>query len=374
MFMLMYHPWRIGLPLGVLVAVWAAGRYVGYPGPRTLGMARDIGLVWLLVAVVWQVLAWLSRLYVLTDRRLIVVAGIVARDVGDVPLARVQHATVVQSVLARVLGLGTIGIATAGSVGSAVNWLLIRDPQRTLAAVRRAVDSARGLSGADNSGPAPREAEVGAARGAPIPVIGLAGGIGAGKSHVAGILAKLGCVVIDSDAQARAALDQPEVRRELIDWWGEGILGPEGRVDRKAVAQIVFGDPEQRRRLESLVHPLVRASRAQAVALARDAGAPAAVVDAPLLFEAGVDAECDAVIFVDAPRDLRLKRVRARSGWDEAELARRESSQMSLEDKRARSDHLIENPGETGRGDDLEARVRSVLHDILRGGGRPAGV
>jgi dephospho-CoA kinase len=92
------------------------------------------------------------------------------------------------------------------------------------------------------------------------------------------------------------------------------------------------------------------------------AGTVALVIDAPLLFEAGLDRECDAVIFVDSPPALRLERVRRARGWDAAELARRESSQLPLDVKRSRADDTVQNAGDL---DALEAQVRAALERIL---------
>src|SRR5688572_6841261 len=157
------------------------------------------------------------------------------------------------------------------------------------------------------------------------PIIGLAGGIGSGKSAVAKILAELGCIVSDSDAAARAALRDPQIKATLIKWWGDRILdssksGPHrGEIDRSAVAKIVFNDPAQRRRLEQLTHPWIETKRREL--FSKSAKATAFVIDAPLLFEAGLDAECDSVIFVETSRATRFARLAASRGWTEAELA-----------------------------------------------------
>ncbi len=194
------------------------------------------------------------------------------------------------------------------------------------------------------------------------PVIGIAGGIGSGKSEVARLLGGMGCVVSHSDDDVREVLSRPEVRDVLLGWWGRRVLGPGGEVDRKAVARIVFGDEAQRRRLEGLVHPLVDAKRKESWQDAAAEGSVAAfVIDAPLLFEAGLDGQCDAIIFVDAPEPVRIDRVRARRGWDAAELQRREKNQWPLETKRERADHLIINDGSVA---DLQRRVRSILDEI----------
>jgi dephospho-CoA kinase len=193
-------------------------------------------------------------------------------------------------------------------------------------------------------------------------VIGLAGGIGSGKSEVARILERLGCIVSDSDAQAKAALERPDVKDRLVSWWGSDLLDAEGRVDRRKVASIVFSDPEARRRLEDLVHPLIRAQRVWELERAQTTGAPALVIDAPLLYEAGLDRECDAVIFVSTPRQERLARLAATRGWDEAEVRRRENAQMPAEEKQRRAAYAVNNQGSRA---DLESQVRDVLAAII---------
>lgn len=192
-------------------------------------------------------------------------------------------------------------------------------------------------------------------------ILGLAGGVGSGKSAVAAILGEMGFVVSDSDAGARAVLEKPEVIEELVGAFGEGVLDAAGRPDRRAIADAVFGDEAKRRTLESIIHPRLHEERAKLVKGARAVKAAGVVIDAPLLFEAGVDAECDAVFFVDTPRQARLARVARGRGWSEAELARREAAQMPLDEKRRRSDHVIANDGDL---DDLRARVRAALEAI----------
>ncbi|MDX9910479.1 MAG: dephospho-CoA kinase, partial [Phycisphaerales bacterium] len=189
-------------------------------------------------------------------------------------------------------------------------------------------------------------------------VLGLAGGIGAGKSHVARALADMGAIVFDSDAEAKAMLNEPAVHNVLVSWWGAGVLDGDGRVDRAKVAAIVFADPAQRVRLEGLVHPRLKRSRAEVFRTAAAHGAGVAVIDAPLLFEAGLAAECDAVVFVDTPREERVSRVCASRGWDEAELARREAAQMSVEEKRARSGFVVD--GRLGT-EAMRARLAEII-------------
>lgn len=198
-------------------------------------------------------------------------------------------------------------------------------------------------------------------RGGP-PVIGLVGGVGAGKSVVAGMLEDLGCLVSDSDRDARTTLEDPGVLQVLRSWWGDGVITAEGVADRSAIAARIFEDPEQRVRLEGLLHPRIHELRKS-----RFAAAPseikAFVIDAPLLFEAGLDAECDAVLFVDSPIERRLERVVAVRGWDESDLHRREDAQLPIEEKRRRATGVVPN---TGTRTELQERVGQALELILK--------
>ncbi|HRQ73934.1 MAG TPA: dephospho-CoA kinase, partial [Phycisphaerales bacterium] len=354
------------VPVGVLgvlalALAWPAARG-GVPG-----VAAAAGWTVLTVGVVnllWETAVWASRRYTLTDRRVVRVSGVLSRVTVEARLERVQHVVLYRSLGERLLGLGTIGFATAGTDAIEVAWVMIGRPREVWVKAKEALDRRTGGTPVPPPVP-PVESKV--------LVLGLAGGIGAGKSAVAAEFARRGCVVVDSDVEAKAALDRPEVREQLRRWWGERVIGAGGRVDRAAVAAIVFEDESQRRRLESLVHPLVRARRAELVREAATRGAGVVVVDAPLLFEAGVDAECDAVVFVDAPREVRLERVRASRGWDEAEVERRERAQMPLEEKRRRSRYGIVNAGGLA---DLGPQVEGVLRRAkaeFGGGGGGSG-
>jgi len=333
-------------PAGTIVVVALVGAGLAWGATRVGAGAAGAILGWAaalaLVRVGWQVLDWLMRRYVLTDRRVLAMRGVLRRHIVDMPLARVQHVSQYRSLRERLFGLGSIGFATAGTGATEVFWLMVRAPHDVLRRVRAAIEPWR-----DSAEPR---------------VIGLAGGVGAGKSTVARMLGELGCVVSDSDAHARAALDRPEVRDRLVDWWGEEVVGADGRVDRRRVARIVFEDPEARKKLESVVHPLVHEGRMEDMERARAIGAPALVIDAPLLLEAGVDRECDAVIFVDAPEAVRRERVRRERGWDASELERREKAQIPMEQKRRRADYTVENAGDLAP---LAREVEEVLRRIV---------
>jgi dephospho-CoA kinase len=192
-------------------------------------------------------------------------------------------------------------------------------------------------------------------------IIGLAGGIGSGKSTVARVFEALECVVIDSDKLSKEAMARDDVRETLRQWWGDEVLGADGQVDRRAVAKIVFSDPKERERLEGLIHPLIAQARARRIEDARNAGVLAVVVDAPLLFEAGLDKEVDAVVFVDCPFETRLERVKTGRGWDEREMQLREKAQLGVEHKRQRSDYEVVNMGGP---DDLRRQVSQILTRI----------
>jgi dephospho-CoA kinase len=332
------------------------------------------GVLWAVIAglgvlLAWNVLVWACRGYELTGTdgsaagvRLVRTAGVLRRSRVEIPVARIQHIILYRSLRERLFGLGTLGFSTAGTAWVEMVWAMIDQPEERLSRIRAVMGEPR-IKSDNRASPAGQSADP-----ARVPVIGLAGGIGAGKSEVARILAEHGCYVIDSDKQAREALDRPEVRDQLVSWWGRGILGESGKIDRREVARIVFAHEQERTRLERLVHPLVRARREELIREARAAGAPAAVVDAPLLFEAGVDRECDAVIFIDTPRDVRLARLQKARGWTEVELDRRERAQLPLEEKSRRANFIIRNTGER---EALALTVRDALEAILKGGDAP---
>lgn len=322
-------------------------------------------LILALVVVAWEALVWLCERFTLDGERAVWESGVLRRLRAEVPLARVQNLVLYRSLGERLLGLGTIGIACAGTDGYEVVWRSVRRPAWVLAEARRVIDAAAGR--APNDASAMGDSPPSRVRERAMPVIGLAGGIGSGKSTVGRTLAELGCLVIDSDQRSREALDGPEVRARLIEWWGEGVLSADGRVDRARVAAIVFADPAQRARLEELVHPIVRQDRAAMMAEAAGRPYRAVVIDAPLLFEAGLDAECDAVVFVEAPREERLRRVAESRGWDAAELDRREAAQLPLDQKRARSGYVVSNASDPG---DLRRKVEDVLNRIAPPQGR----
>jgi dephospho-CoA kinase len=195
------------------------------------------------------------------------------------------------------------------------------------------------------------------------PIIGIVGGIGGGKSTVARVFGEMGCLVIHSDDQVTAAYADPHVQNTIRAWWGNDVFRPDGSINRSAIAAKIFEHPAERQRLEQLLHPWVNTARQRVMAAAVDNPQVVAFVwDTPLLFETGLNSQCDAVVFVETPQELRLRRLGEARGWDAAELLRREKSQWPLDKKRKISDYVVVN---AAGADDFRRQVREVLSRIL---------
>jgi dephospho-CoA kinase len=179
------------------------------------------------------------------------------------------------------------------------------------------------------------------------PVIGLVGGIGAGKSTVANALARHGGKVVAGDPLGHEALEQQEILDRIADAFARrDILTPEGKVDRKKLGRVVFPSPVERSRLEHLVHPYIEDRIREEIDKAHaDPGVKFVVLDAAVMLEAGWDDVCDKLIYVDAPRPVRLARVKQQRGWTDTDLANREAVQMPAEKKKERADAVIDNGG-----------------------------
>jgi dephospho-CoA kinase len=183
----------------------------------------------------------------------------------------------------------------------------------------------------------------------PTIVVGLSGGIGSGKSFVAGLLKDLGAQVFDADRAGHDVLCEGKIKELLCQRWGNQICGSNGEVDRQAVARIVFGCDDnavtELRFLQSISHPRIQHALEKFVETFQVAGNSASiVVDAALLFEVGWDQCCDKVIFVDCSESVRWQRCRER-GWSDEEIIQRQASQIELHEKRRRSDLILDNSG-----------------------------
>jgi dephospho-CoA kinase len=173
--------------------------------------------------------------------------------------------------------------------------------------------------------------------------IGLTGGIGSGKSTVSRLLAERGARLVDADVLAREVVQPGTPGLAAIeDAFGSGVLTADGALDRPALAAVVFADPEARRRLDGIVHPLVRA---RAVELIGAMPADAVVVqDIPLLVETGQADSFDLVLVVEADPDVRVARLVAR-GMTEADASARIASQATDAERRAVADVVLDNSG-----------------------------
>jgi dephospho-CoA kinase len=174
------------------------------------------------------------------------------------------------------------------------------------------------------------------------------------------MLRELGAIVIDSDLLAREVVAPGTAGlAQVVEEFGPEILTPEGAMDRAKVGAIVFADPERRRRLESIVWPLVRRA---SDALAATAGPDDVVVhDIPLLVETDQQGAFDAVLVVDVPVDTQVERLVRDRGWSEQDARARISAQATREQRLAAATHVIEN---TGTIEDLRSRVAEVLAEL----------
>lgn len=174
-------------------------------------------------------------------------------------------------------------------------------------------------------------------------IVGLTGGIASGKSTVARILRELGAPVVDADLAARAVI--PAVLPELVAAFGEGILRPGGSLDRGRLAAIVFADPAARVRLEAITHPpILRNLGRQLVRLQRE-GQAVAVLEVPLLVEAGLAALVDEIWVVAAGPGRQVERLALRDGLTPEQARQRLDAQLPLAQKREKAQVVIENNG-----------------------------
>jgi len=176
-------------------------------------------------------------------------------------------------------------------------------------------------------------------------VFGLTGGLASGKSSVAAHWRGRGLPVLDADALARDVVAPGQsALSELAAEFGTEVLR-DGALDRKRLAQLVFGHPERLRRLEAITHPRILALRTQRLAELAAAGEPLVCSEVPLLYEKGLDAELRPVVVVTVPDALQRQRARRRDGSSAAEVEARLAAQLPLAEKRRRADHVIDNQG-----------------------------
>lgn len=188
--------------------------------------------------------------------------------------------------------------------------------------------------------------------------IGLTGGIAAGKSEALKAFERLGAATLSSDAVVHELLESDELRERLVERWGPEVA-PEGRIERAKIGEIVFADPEQLTWLESQIHPLVQ-GRTAAWLLSLPEDVDVAVVEVPLLFEAGNERAFDTTVAVVTADEVRRDRAAARG---QALVDEREARQLTQPEKAERAEHVVANDGSV---EDLE-RALSALLEKLRG-------
>jgi dephospho-CoA kinase len=182
-----------------------------------------------------------------------------------------------------------------------------------------------------------------------VPLVGIVGGVGAGKSSVVRNVKSLQLHFIDADRIGHEQLTVKKIKDQIVKTFGTQVLDSSGDISRPDLAAQVFGDSsekqDKRKQLNTIVHPAIRSEiRRQINSAPQDADA--IILDAALLLEAGWADECNAVIFIDTSLEQRRKRVAETRGWSAEELQRREASQLSLEEKRRRSDFCVDNSGD----------------------------
>ena len=192
-------------------------------------------------------------------------------------------------------------------------------------------------------------------------LVGLTGGIGAGKSTVGRLLSERGAVVIDADSIVRE-LQRPDtdVFRAIIERFGPHVVAADGSLDRGRLADLVFRDDDARSALNAIVHPAVYAVMADRIAALKD-GEQVVVLDIPLLAESGGGEGMDVVVVVEADQDARVARVVAERGLDPEDVRARMAVQASPEQREALADVVIKN---NGTDEDLRAQVNALWEQL----------
>lgn len=195
-------------------------------------------------------------------------------------------------------------------------------------------------------------------------LVGLTGNIAGGKTEVSKLLGESGATVIDSDVLAREVVEPgTPALKAIAANWGNSVLSADGSLDRAALRNTVFQDPDELVELNEIVHPEIEKKRDAEIAAARERGDSVVVCVVPLLFEKHMADDFDKIVLVDAPRPVRFERLLKKRGIEEAEALRMIAAQMPAELKRARADYVIENvssmPG-------LQAEVKSLWAELQR--------
>ncbi len=198
------------------------------------------------------------------------------------------------------------------------------------------------------------------------PIIGILGGIGSGKSTVAGEFVKLGCKAIDADTIAHELLEQGQVKKQITASFGDGILDSAGKIDRKKLADVVFSNNDKLSLLNSIIHPLVLAHVEKLIEQYKSQPTVKAIVlDMPLLVEVGWEKQCNKLVFVDCKPQLRAQRAEKAGFFSKNQLKIRENFQISLDNKRCVTDNTIDNNSDLSA---LAGQVANVFTKIMNNG------
>ncbi|MDQ0337840.1 dephospho-CoA kinase [Caldalkalibacillus uzonensis] len=192
-------------------------------------------------------------------------------------------------------------------------------------------------------------------------VIGLTGGIASGKSTVSRMLADLGAVLIDADKIARKVVEPGQPAwQQIKEVFGEEVLKADGRLDRAKLAKIIFHDPEQRRRLNGIVHPAIRKKMLEEKEAALNRGQDLIVMDIPLLFESELEHMVDKILVVYVPQEVQIQRLMERDQIDRDYALQKIGSQMPLETKKEKGHAYIDNSGSR---DETRAQLVRILQE-----------
>ncbi len=176
-------------------------------------------------------------------------------------------------------------------------------------------------------------------------ILGLTGSIGCGKSHVSSVLRQLGACIIDGDQISHSlTASHGEALPAIRETFGDDVFS-HGELDRKALGRLVFSDPAALSLLNSILHPLIFSQIHVQIQRAREKSTVLCVLDMPLLFETGLDTLCDSVWCVYLPEDIQVERIMARDGCTAEDAHARIASQMSSEEKKSRSQTVIDTRG-----------------------------
>lgn len=193
-------------------------------------------------------------------------------------------------------------------------------------------------------------------------LVGLTGGIASGKSTVAKILQSLGAAIVNADDLAREVVEPGhEAWKEIVASFGADILQSDQTLDRQKLRALIFNQPEARKRLESIIHPRVRALAEERIRQYAAAGYPVVIYEVPLLFEGNLQEWLRPVILVACGVETQTARLQKRDHLTAADAEKHIAAQMSLKDKRRLADYVIENNGSL---EDLERQTRQILEEL----------